>query len=126
MQNRLNPTVLWIKADKLSNSLSSEGFIGVERKLKRNKSFFLSGIDENVEECQIYSHMVERKVAPIKILMFQSKRKGTASAKIIVPSNCNSQILGTHFWPRFVSCKLWRRKKFVTVRVTKRSQPYVE
>ena len=55
--------------------------------------------------------MAERNVAPVKILMFQSKRKGTASAKIIVPSNCSSQILSTHFWPRFVSCKLWRRKE---------------
>ena len=55
--------------------------------------------------------MADRKVAPIKILMFQSKRKGTASAKIIVPSNYSSQILSTYFWSRFVSRKLWRRKE---------------
>ena len=116
-----------IKADKLSNSLSSDGFIGVDRKRERNKSFFLSGIDENVKECQIYSYMAERKVAPIKILMFQSKRKGTASAKIIVPSNCSSQILSTHFWPRFVSCKLWRRKEICDrTRHEEKSIPYVE
>ena len=100
------------KLNKLSNGLSSDdSFIGVERKRKRNKSFFLSGIDENVKECQIYSYMAERNVAPTKILMFQSRRKGTASAKIIVPSNCSSQILSTHFLPRFVCCKLWRRKE---------------
>ena len=100
-----------IKGAELSNSLSSDGFIGVERKRKRNKSFFLSGIDENVKECQIYSYMTERNVVPIKISMFQSKRKGTASAKILVPSNCSSQILSTHFWPRFIHCKLWQRKE---------------
>ena len=63
------------KLNKLSNGLSSDGFIGVERKRKRNKSFFLSGIDENVKECQIYSYKAERNVAPTKILMFQSRRK---------------------------------------------------
>ena len=93
-----------IKADKLANSLSSDGFIGVERKRKRNKSFFLSGIDENVKECQIYSYMAERKVTPFKILMFQSKRKGTASAKIIVPSNCSSQMSEHTFLAQI--CKL--------------------
>lgn len=100
-----------IKSAKLPNGLSSDGFIGVERKRKRNKSFFLSGIDENVKECQIYSYMAERNVIPTKILMFQSKRKGTVSAKILVPSNCSSQILSEHFWPEFIHCKLWQRKE---------------
>ena len=55
--------------------------------------------------------MAERKVTPIKILMFQSKRKGTVSAKIVVPSNCSPQILSKNVLPTFVNCKLWRRKE---------------
>ena len=70
-----------VKCNKLSSGLTSD-----------EKSFFLSGMDENVKESQIYSYTAKRNIDPIKISMFQSKRKGTVSAKIIIPSNCSEQV----------------------------------
>ena len=100
-----------VKGDKLPGDLPNDGLIGVERKRKRNKSFFLSGINENVKEEQICSYLVERDVTPSKIFVFQSKRKGTVSAKIVVPSNCSSIVQGDEFWPKFIRCKAWRHKE---------------
>jgi hypothetical protein len=51
-----------VKCNKLSSGLTSDDFIGVDRKRKRNKSFFLSGMDENVKESQIYSYMAKRNI----------------------------------------------------------------
>ena len=82
-------------------------------KTEKKKSFFYFGIDKNAKECQIYSYMADRNVVPIKISMFQSKRKGTVSAKIVVTSDCGLQVLSGHFWPKFIYCKLWEKKEFL-------------
>jgi hypothetical protein len=47
----------------------------------RVKKFLLSGIAENVKECQIVSYL-KRNITPTYISVFPSKRKGTTSAKI--------------------------------------------
>ena len=96
------------KTNKQTKDLTSDGFIGVERKRKRNKSFFLSGIEENVKKSQVYSYMVDRHIVPIKISLFKSKRKGTVSARILIPSNCSEKVLSKNFWPKFIHCKLWQ------------------
>jgi hypothetical protein len=90
---------------------SSDGFIGVERKKRRNyKHFFLSGIAENVNEDQIYSYLVERNVTPNNITIFQSKRVGTISAKIRIPLASSPIVLQENFWPKYVFCKPWLQK----------------
>ena len=99
-----------IKIDKLSNSPSSDGFIGVTRKGIEIKASSFPDLMKMLKNGK-FIHTWQKEKKRVKILMFQSKRKGTASAKIIIPSNCNSQILNTHIWPRFMSCKLWRRKE---------------
>ncbi len=81
------------KTNKQTKDLTSDGFIGVERKRKRNKSFFLSGIEGNVKESQVYSYMVDRHIVPIKMSLFKIKRKGTVSARILIPSNCREKVL---------------------------------
>ena len=53
--------------------------------------------------------MAKRNIDPIKISTFQSKRKGTVSAKILIPSNCREQVLSKHFWPKSIHCKLWQQ-----------------
>ncbi len=62
-------------------------------------------------ECQVYSYMVDRHIVPIKISMFKSKRKGTASARILIPSNGSEKVLSESFWPKFMHCKLWQQNE---------------
>ena len=89
---------------------SWDGFIGVDRKRRRHKKFFLSGIAENVKESQIYSYLSQRGIIPSVISIFKSKRRGTISAKIHVPSASSSIVLKKDFWPKFVCCKAWIQK----------------
>ena len=90
---------------------SSDGFIGVARKRRRNyKQFFLSGIAKNVNEDQILSYLVERNVTPNNIAIFQSKRVETISAKIRIPSASSAIVLQEDFWPKFILCKPWLQK----------------
>ena len=85
-----------------------DGFIGVERKRNRIKQLFLTGIAKNVKENQIQSYLEDRDVTPTRITIFQSKRKGTISAKVNIPSVSLPLVQHEHFWPKFVTCKLWR------------------
>ena len=85
-----------------------EGFIGVERKRNKTKQLFLTGIAENVKENQILCYLVDRDVTPTRITIFKSKRKGTISAKVNIPSASLPLVQHEHFWPKFVTCKPWR------------------
>ena len=89
---------------------SWDGFIGVDRKRRRYKKFFLSGISENVKESQIYSYLSQRGIIPSVISIFKSKRRGTISAKIHFPSASRSTVVKKDFWPKFVCCKAWIQK----------------
>ena len=93
-----------------SDSLIGDGFNEVERKRKRSKRFFLSGIDENVKESQICPYLAEKNIVLSKVSMFQSKRRGTISVKIHIPSDFSSLVLSENFWPKFICCKLWEQK----------------
>ena len=84
---------------------SWDGFIGVDRKRRRHKTFFLSGIAENVKESPIYSYLSQRRIIPSVISIFKSKRRGTISAKIHVSSASSSVVLKKDYWPKFVCCK---------------------
>ena len=75
----------------------ADGFIGVDRKRRRHKKFFLSGIAENVKESQIYSYLSQRGIIPSVISIFKSKRRGTISTKIHVPSASSSIVLKRTF-----------------------------
>ena len=97
-------------SEGLIHSNVPDGFIGVERKRKKYKKFFLSGIAEGVKESQIYSYLVERNITPTLVSTFQSKRKGTMSAKIHIPLTTSSVVLEKNFWPEFVYCKPWQQK----------------
>lgn len=97
-------------SEGLIHSDVPDGFIGVERKRKKYKKLFLSGIAEGVKESQIYSYLVERNITPTKVSTFQSKRKGTMSAKIHIPLTTSSVVLEKNFWPEFVYCKSWQQK----------------
>ena len=98
------------KLVEASCSNSCDGFIGVDRKRRRYKKFFLSGIAENVKESQKYSYLSQRGIIPSVISIFKSKRRGTISAKIHVPSASSSIVLENDFWPKFVCCKSWIQK----------------
>ena len=85
-----------------------DGFIGVERKRNRIKQLFLTGIAKNVKENQIQSYLEGRDVTPTRISISRSKRKGTISAKVNIPSASLPLVQHEHFWPKFVTCKPWR------------------
>ena len=98
-----------------TNGLSSdpEVFIGVERKRKKTKKFFVTGIAENVKESQILYYLERRNIIPTHISIFPSRRSGTLSSKIHVPSAFSSLVQEDNFWPKFVSCKPWRSRENV-------------
>ena len=85
-----------------------DGFIGVERKRNKTKQLFLTGIAENVKEYQIQSYLEDRDVTPTRITIFQSKRKGTISAKVNILPASLALVQHEHFWPKFVTCKPWQ------------------
>lgn len=90
---------------------SSDGpFIGVERKRRKVKRFFLSGIAENVTINQMYDYLKSRNIFPTHLRTFSSKRKGTIGAKLNVLYSDSSKVLQTGFWPKFISCKPWLTK----------------
>lgn len=91
-------------------SSDSDGFIGVERKRRKTRKFFLTGIAENVNENQILSYLNDRNIVPTYISIFPSRRRGTLSSRIHVPSAASSLVLDDNFWPKFVVCKPWRPK----------------
>jgi hypothetical protein len=82
------------------------GFIGVERKNKKVEKLFISGIADNVKPNQVLTYLKQRGVVPTFISMFASKRKGTLSAKIHIPSSSKHLVKKTDFWPKFVGCSL--------------------
>ena len=92
--------------EMLSNT---DGFVGVQRKRKKFKSFFVSGISEHVKEKQISSYLSRRNVIPSHISVFPSKRRGTISAKIGIPIASVSKVQDKTFWPMYVYCKPWRQ-----------------
>lgn len=85
-------------------------FVGVERKRRKVKRFFLSGIAENVTVDQIYDFLKRRNIIPTHLKTFISKRKGTIGAKLNVLYSDSSNILDAGFWPKYVSCKPWLTK----------------
>lgn len=89
---------------------SSSGFVGVQRKRNRTKSFFLSGIAVNVTEKQIFSFLKQKNVTSTLIRIFQSRRKQTLSAKINILSKDCTIVSQENFWPKFVKCKPWLPK----------------
>ncbi len=100
------------------SSDSADGFIGVDRRHYRVKKFLLSGIAENVKECQIVSYLKQRNITPIYISVFPSKRKGTTSAKIHFRSADCSLVQQQNFWPQFVNCKIWQSKGEIRSNIT--------
>jgi hypothetical protein len=100
------------------DTINDDGFIGVERKRKRNKKFFLSGIANGVKENHIYTYLTKRNIVPSSILTFQSRRKGTMSAKICIPSTFSKSVLEDNFWPKFVRCKLWQQNETNSYKVS--------
>ena len=50
------------KLDKIPDCDSSDGFIGIERKRRKFKQFFLSGIADQVNESQIISCLAKRNI----------------------------------------------------------------
>ena len=85
-------------------------FKGVERRRNNIKHFFLSGISEDVNENQIMSYLNKRNIKPTRISVFKSRRKGSNSAKVSIPSSATPLLENENFWPEFVKCKPWRKK----------------
>ena len=44
--------------------------------------------------------------------MFRSRRRGTISARIHIPSGSCALVQKENFWPKFVGCKSWRSKEY--------------
>ena len=76
-----------------------------------SKRIFLTGIASSVNEKHIQSYLESRNINPTYISVFPSKRKGTASAKVHIPSADLPLVQDNDFWPRFVICKLWQSKE---------------
>ena len=91
-------------------NVDPDGFTGVNRKRKRTKKYFLSGIHESVNEGQIRSYLEQKKVTPTYISLFRSRRKGTCSAKVHIPSSMCPLVQADDFWPKYVKCSLWQTK----------------
>ncbi len=91
-------------------SCDPDGFIGVERKRRKIKKFFLTGIAENVNENQILSYLNKKNIIPTYISIFPSRRRGVLSSKIHVPLAASSLVQKENFWPKYVTCKPWRAK----------------
>ena len=90
--------------------INADGFIGVDRRRKRTKKFFISGIHESVKESQILSYLEQRNITPTHISLSRSQRMGTRFAKIHIPSLMGSLVQTESFWPKFVKCRLWQPK----------------
>lgn len=103
--------------DGLESNNSDKRFKGVERKRRKVKNFFLSGISEDVNEDQIRSCLQERKVTPTNISLFNSQRKGCVSEKVYIPVTELTLIEKQNFWPEFVGCRPWRKnaRKYSTL-----------
>ena len=78
--------------------IDADGFIGVDRRRKRTKKFFISGIHESVKESQILSYLEQRNITPTHISLFRSQQRGTRSAKIHIPSLMGSLVQTESFW----------------------------
>ena len=102
------------------STINVDGFIGVERKRKRNKKFFLSGIANGVKENHVYSYLTKRNIVPSSISIFQSRRRGKMSAKICIPPTFAKSVLEENFWPKYVHCKVWQQKE-----ITQNSELYI-
>ena len=80
--------------------------------MKRNQSkarrFFLSGSDEKVNAEVISHYLQQRGFTLLKV--FQSKRKGTVSAKLHVSLADSTTILQDNFCPKYVRCRCWLSK----------------
>lgn len=105
-----------------NSGISAEGFVGVERRRNKTKRLFLSGIASNVSENHIQSYLERRGINPTYISVFPSRRKGSVSAKVHIPSAVFPLVQDGKFWPRFVTCKLWKshEKKEKTANVSPR------
>ena len=88
----------------------SDGFVGVKRKRKNYRQFFLSGISKDVNDSQIALYLAKRNVIASHISLFPSKRLGTISAKVGIPQASVSKVQEQNFWPKFVCCKPWQHK----------------
>ena len=97
------------EADVLSSD--PDGFIGVKRARNKTTKFFITGIDENVKESQILSFLKQRNIIPTYISIFKSRRRGTISSKIHVPTIVSSLLQEDNFWPKYVECKPWKSQE---------------
>ena len=98
------------EADVAVNVGATDGFVGVKRNRVKVKRFFLSGISENVTREIILDYLSKRGVNPTLLSLFDSKWKGTKSAKINVRSEDSGTIMRQNFWPPFVKCRQWLSK----------------
>ena len=88
----------------------SDGFVGVKRKRKNYRQFFLSGISKDVSDSQIALYLAKQNVIASHISLFPSKRLGTISAKVGIPQAYVTKVQEQNFWPKFVCCKPWQHK----------------
>lgn len=88
----------------------TDGFIGIQRKRNNTKRYFISGIDEKVGAELVSRYLNNRGVFFTLLKVFNSKRKGTVSAKLHVSLEDSKKIVEKGFWPNFVSCRPWLLK----------------
>ena len=58
---------------QLQRSTDADGFIGVDRRRKSIKNYFISGIHESVKENQILSYLEQRNKTPTHISLFRQR-----------------------------------------------------
>ncbi|CAB3999624.1 Hypothetical predicted protein [Paramuricea clavata] len=113
-QNKLQPNLSkapdHVPNVDLTSEADGDGFVGVKRKRRHIKRFFLSGISDTVNYETIIGFLEKREIQPTQLRIFPSRRKGTISAKLNVNAKDCSVISQKDFWPAFVSCKPWLTK----------------
>jgi len=77
----------------------------VSAKKARNTPYYLSNIDNNVVESDIYEYMTENGVYVSHIRIFYG-RNG-CSAKINIPHEYAETIEDEEFWPNGIQCRSW-------------------
>ncbi len=83
------------KLDKVLDCDSSDGFIGIERKRRKFKQFFLSGIADHINESQIISYLAKRNITSKKFPFSE------ASVKVLFLQRFTFQLLQHQlFWKK--------------------------
>ena len=80
---------------------------GVPSKKRDSWDLYIGNLQMNTTELQITSYMKSSGVDVVKCLMLSSKKEGTKSARITIPSESKTVVFDSSFWPENVKVRSW-------------------